>query len=110
MRGVATRPGEHVALHFFEPRYKILIRRAWEGNRSFLCTQCQPREGDTGLLVTVSSARFLSDGRANIEGSGVRRVKLGKVWVEEGTGGLYYAKVPQGLLDKEIPATGQDWD
>jgi len=107
MAGAASRPGESVALHFFEPRYKILIRRAWEGNHSFLCTQSRPREGDTGLLVKVSSARFLADGRANIQGSGVQRVTLGRVWVEEGTDGLYYAEVPQGIADGAIPASDQ---
>ena len=32
-------PGAPISLHFFEPRYKILIRRAWEGNRVFVWAQ-----------------------------------------------------------------------
>jgi hypothetical protein len=32
----STQVGERVALHFFEPRYKVMIRRAWEGNRQFI--------------------------------------------------------------------------
>eukprot|EP00927_Polykrikos_kofoidii_P050006 TRINITY_DN43971_c0_g1_i1.p1 TRINITY_DN43971_c0_g1~~TRINITY_DN43971_c0_g1_i1.p1 ORF type:complete len:476 (-),score=54.18 TRINITY_DN43971_c0_g1_i1:341-1768(-) len=93
MKGVASRPGQAVRLHLFEPRYRILIRRAWEGNRLFVCTQRAPREGDTGLAVHVESASFLSDGKADIRGYGVERVTLGRVWVEECSEGLYYAEV-----------------
>lgn len=82
-----------VALHFFEPRYKILIRRAWEGSRLFIFCPCSPRRGDQGVLVRVSQAQFLADGRANIRGHGEQAVTLGNVWVEEGTGGLFYTKL-----------------
>jgi hypothetical protein len=88
-----SRPGSRVALHLFEPRYKILIRRAWEGNRSFIYCGELPRPGGTGVLVRVDDAVFLPDGRANILGRGVQTVTLDAVWVEEGTGGLYHAKV-----------------
>lgn len=78
-----------VMLHFFEPRYKILIRRAWEGNRLFVFTASVPRPGVEGIVVRVDGARFLPDGRANIYGEGVEAVQLGETWVEEGTGGLH---------------------
>eukprot|EP00746_Dinoflagellata_sp_MGD_P164552 gnl/MRDRNA2_/MRDRNA2_93249_c0_seq1.p1 gnl/MRDRNA2_/MRDRNA2_93249_c0~~gnl/MRDRNA2_/MRDRNA2_93249_c0_seq1.p1 ORF type:complete len:507 (-),score=59.22 gnl/MRDRNA2_/MRDRNA2_93249_c0_seq1:272-1747(-) len=97
MRGVASKPGQSVELHFFEPRYKILIRRTWEGNRRFLCTTSTPGEGDTGLLVQVDQAAFLSDGRANISGRGIERVILRRVWVENDTQGLYYAQVDETI-------------
>lgn len=100
MKGAASRPGDIVALHFFEPRYKVLIRRAWEGNKLFLCTQRLPRGGDIGLLVQVDSATFLSDGRANIRGRGVERVNLQRVWLEEHTQGLYYADVGDGTNER----------
>eukprot|EP00930_Biecheleria_cincta_P096293 TRINITY_DN88161_c0_g1_i1.p1 TRINITY_DN88161_c0_g1~~TRINITY_DN88161_c0_g1_i1.p1 ORF type:complete len:474 (+),score=90.09 TRINITY_DN88161_c0_g1_i1:58-1479(+) len=93
MQGVASRPGQAVRLHFFEPRYKVLIRNCWEGNRRFLCTQRQPAEGSQGLVVQVESAEFMSDGRANIQGTGVEVVTLKRVWVEEGTAGLFYAEI-----------------
>ncbi|CAK0828948.1 unnamed protein product, partial [Prorocentrum cordatum] len=99
MRGVASRPSEQVRLHFFEPRYKVLIRRAWEGNRRFLCAQKPPQEGDEVLLVEVDSAHFLPDGRANIRGVGRERVQVRHAWVEEGTDGLYYAEVDWASKD-----------
>lgn len=92
MRGVASLPGQQVNLHFFEDRYKILIRRAWEGNKRFLCTQTQPAAGMTGLIVEVDEASFQSDGTADIRGRGVEVVTLGRVWTEEGTHGLFYSE------------------
>ena len=45
-----------------------MIRRAWEGNHSFLCTQRQPREGDAALLVNVLD-HFLAVNIESSEGS-----------------------------------------
>ena len=47
----------------------------------------------TALLVAIDDARFLPDGRANVTGRGIERVPLRRSWVEEGTGGLWYASV-----------------
>ena len=93
----STAVGAPVMLHFFEPRYKILIRRTWEGNRVFVYCSDVPRPGGRGVLVRVDHARFLPDGRANIVGQGVQVVTLGAVWVEEGTGGLFHTRVPDVL-------------
>jgi len=93
MRGVASRVGQRVNLHFFEPRYRILIRRAWEGNHRFICTQRQPSEGDGGLIVEVESAVFHPDGKADIKGRGVQLATLRNVRMEDGTAGLYYCDV-----------------
>ncbi|CAE8640008.1 unnamed protein product, partial [Polarella glacialis] len=93
MRGAASKPGHAVQLHFFEPRYRILIRRAWEGSKRFLCVQAEPKAGDVGLIVEVDLASFLPDGRANIRGRGVELVTLSRAWVESGTAGLFYAEV-----------------
>lgn len=86
--------GEVVRLHLFEPRYKILIRRAWEGNRRFVYCAGRPHAGTPGVLVRVERAVFLSDGRANIEGRGIEAIELGETWVEDATGGLVFTKVP----------------
>mmetsp|Transcript_100493 Transcript_100493/g.260011 ORF Transcript_100493/g.260011 Transcript_100493/m.260011 type:complete len:259 (-) Transcript_100493:188-964(-) len=88
--------GAPVALHFFEPRYKILIRRAWEGSRLFVFCARKPRRGEQGIVVRVSQAQFLPDGRANIVGRGVEAITLGDVWVEDGTGGLFYTRRADG--------------
>ena len=85
--------GSPVALHFFEPRYRILIRRAWEGSRRFLWTVNEPRENALASVVLVEKAQFLEDGRANIIGRHEAHVKLGSCWVEDGTQGLWYSKL-----------------
>ena len=99
MRGAgANRPGAPISLHFFEPRYRVLIRRAWEGERKFLWADTVPRPSEplSALLISVDDARFLPDGRANVTGRGIERVTFDHCWVEEGTGGLWYASaVPQ---------------
>ena len=89
-RGCAV--GQEVKLHLFEPRYRILIRRAMEGNRMFLYASTQPQAGDEVVLVRVSRAAFCSDGKADIVGTGVQRLQLLQAWVEENTNGLYYGK------------------
>ena len=88
-----SRVGGRVALHLFEPRYKILIRRAWEGNRLFVYCPCHPQRGAPGVIVRIDSAIFLPDGRANILGEGVEEIALGETWVEDGTCGLYHTSV-----------------
>lgn len=118
-----ARVGGRVGLHLFEPRYKILIRRAWEvvdialnpnsatlpapalscccrgraapasavqGNKLFVYCGCYPQPGAPGVIVRIDQATFLPDGRANILGHGVEGIALSEVWVEDGTGGLYY--------------------
>ncbi len=84
------RVGQPIALHMFEPRYRILIRRAMEGNNLFVYAARTPRFGNRACLVKVTSAFFHRDGRANIEGVGVEEFEMGNVWIEEGTAGLYY--------------------
>ena len=146
------RPGARISLHFFEPRYRILIRRAWgsllkrrfapapregapggsgrltltlpptptptppptptptlspshlrwEGDRKFFWAERAPGQADgaapqTALLVTIDDARFLPDGRANVTGRGIERVALRRYWIEEGTGGLWYASVDSSV-------------
>eukprot|EP01051_Picozoa_sp_SAG22_P004494 SAG22_NODE_243_length_14055_cov_3.073015_2_plen_173_part_00 len=84
--------GAPVALHFFEPRYKILIRRAAEGNRLFVFCAGRPAAGARACVVRIDHAAFLPDGRANVVGVAVEAIELGEVWVEEGTGGLAHTR------------------
>ncbi|KAG8463043.1 hypothetical protein KFE25_001816 [Diacronema lutheri] len=86
--------GAHVNLHLFEPRYKILIRRAIAGNRLFVFTAQPPHAGIAGVVVRIDVARFLPDGRCNISGVGIEAVRLGETWVEEGTHGLHCTRTP----------------
>jgi len=99
------RVGEPVFLHFFEPRYKILIRRAWEGNKLFVFCGERPRAGARGIVVKVLDAVFLPDGRSNIRGVGKHEVVLGETWVEEGTQGLAMTRVDvlNSALNRIVP-------
>ena len=103
------RPGAPINLHFFEPRYRILIRRAWEGERRFLWAERTPSPADVlhALLVSVEDARFLPDGRAHVTGRGVELVTANHCWIEEGTGGLWYASTstPENPADRSAAAT-----
>ena len=76
------RVDQQIALHLFEPRYRILIRRAMEGNNLFVYAARTPRCGQRACLVKVTSAFFHRDGRANIVGIGVEEFALEKnnVW------------------------------
>jgi hypothetical protein len=90
-----TAVGRPVALHFYEPRYKTLVRRAWEGNRLFAFTDRPPRPGVDAVVVHIEQARFLRDGRANVVGVGVAAIVLRDVWVEDNTGGLSVTSMPR---------------
>mmetsp|Transcript_36780 Transcript_36780/g.121276 ORF Transcript_36780/g.121276 Transcript_36780/m.121276 type:complete len:410 (+) Transcript_36780:39-1268(+) len=115
-RGFA--PGATVSLHFFEPRYRLLARRAWEGDRRFLWAQSEPTApGEAGLqpqaalLVVLESARFRAGGEADVRGRGEALVRLGRSYVEAGSGGLWLATVdesarPSSALPRASPPPG----
>ena len=84
--------GQLIALHLFEPRYRILIRRAMEGNKMFVYCSKTPKRGIRAVLVQVTIASFMLGGRANVQGVGVEEFVMGDVWVEDGTAGLYYTR------------------
>lgn len=90
--------GSRITLHFFEPRYTIMIRRVWEGSQLFMYCASTPKSGLTGVVVKVLQTIFLPDMRAIMIGECVQRAQLGETWVEENTGGLYYARVDD-LID-----------
>merc|ERR1711924_256334 len=56
--------GQPVKLHLFEARYKVLIRRAMEGNKTFLWAPQRPSAGMKCMLVQVHQAAFAADGKA----------------------------------------------
>lgn len=86
------RVGQNVALHLFEPRYRILIRRSLEGNKTFAYCPARPRVGMGAVVVRVTAARISPDGRAHIVGHGIEAFQIREVWVEDGTEGLFYTK------------------
>ena len=107
------RPGAPVNLFFFEPRYRVLIRRAWEGERRFLWADTVPTPSMPldAMMVTVEEAQFLRDGRASVSGTAVERVTYDHSWIEEGTNGLWYASShpPESSVTvATTPSTGVD--
>jgi len=115
---VGFAPGATVSLHFFEPRYRLLARRAWEGDRRFLWAQSEPTApGEAGLqpqaalLVVLESATFRAGGEADVRGRGEALVRLGRSYVEAGSGGLWLATVdesarPSSALPRASPPPG----
>ncbi|PHH68289.1 hypothetical protein CDD82_664 [Ophiocordyceps australis] len=70
-------------LHIFEPRYRLMIRRALEGDRTFgmVLPKSQRRSGDAhfcelGTLLRIVNAQFYPDGRSLIETVGLSRFRV----------------------------------
>ncbi|KAI9659926.1 MAG: hypothetical protein M1821_001278 [Bathelium mastoideum] len=80
-------PSMPTFLHVFEPRYRLMIRRAAEGNGTFgivMYNRMAMPQGDLGVtqfmqygtLLRIMSVQMLSDGRSLIETRGVSRFKV----------------------------------
>ncbi|KAJ9131168.1 ATP-dependent protease [Pleurostoma richardsiae] len=70
-------------LHVFEPRYRLMIRRALEGNRCFgMVLPKRPRSHsdnhfhELGTLLRIINVEFFPDGRSVIETIGVSRFRI----------------------------------
>ncbi|KAK7987528.1 hypothetical protein PG989_007843 [Apiospora arundinis] len=71
-------------LHVFEPRYRLMIRRAMDGNRTFgMVLYSQPTEANghasflpIGTLLRIVNIEFFPDGRSLLETVGVSRFKV----------------------------------
>lgn len=70
-------------LHVFEPRYRLMIRRALEGDRTFgMVLPKRPRHGgdahfhELGTLLRIVNAQFFPDGRSLIETVGLFRFRV----------------------------------
>jgi len=89
-------PGCLLHLHLFEQRYRHMINRCVSSNRQFLYlpnfSDYKATAGDVGLLAYVDECEFLSDGRALLKATLVKRVVITNSWVEEGTQGLHYCQ------------------
>lgn len=98
-------PSSILRLHLFEPRYKLMIRRALEGNRCFAYvpnfTDYRASKGNVGVVANVVECQFLHDGRALLEAVITTRFKITDHWVEEGTNNLYYCKYDEIIDETE---------
>jgi len=76
-------PSMPLFLHVFEPRYRLMIRRAMEGNRTFGMVLNRPRPGpdepefmELGVLLRIVRIEFFGDGRSLLETIGISRFKI----------------------------------
>lgn len=76
-------PSMPTFLHVFEPRYRLMLRRALEGNRTFgmVLPKRQRHNGDRhfyelGTLLRIVNAQFYPDGRSLIETVGLTRFRV----------------------------------
>ena len=76
----AALPTQRCPLHVFEPRYRLMMRRAMQsgGRRFGMCahTGGQPGWADHGTVLYIKSLRLLPDGRSLVETVGEKRFKV----------------------------------
>lgn len=73
-------------LNIFEPRYRLLVRRAMEGNRRFGMAMIA-RDGqlvETACEVEIVECQPVPDGRYMLEIEGKRRCRLQRSWEQDG--------------------------
>ncbi|KAK0637252.1 ATP-dependent protease La domain-containing protein [Bombardia bombarda] len=95
-------PSMPTFLHVFEPRYRLMIRRALEGDRTFGMVLYQQGRGfrELGTLLRIVNVEFFPDGRSLIETVGVSRFRI----VEHSTLDGYTVAKIQKINDVSIAA------
>lgn len=64
-------------LHVFEPRYRLMIRRALAGNRTFgMVLHNFPDIMELGTVLRIENYEFFPDGRSLLETVGVSRFRI----------------------------------
>lgn len=70
-------PSMPTFLHIFEPRYRLMIRRALEGNRTFgMVLYNHPNFVELGTVLRIVNVEFFPDGRSLLETVGVSRFRI----------------------------------
>jgi Lon protease-like protein len=80
-------PSMPTFLHVFEPRYRLMMRRCWDGNRQFgmvMYNRSSASQGDLGptqfleygTLLEIVNLELLRDGRSFVETRGVGRFRI----------------------------------
>jgi len=92
-------------LHVFEPRYRLMIRRAMEsGSRQFgMCAYLQNDPhgfAEYGTMLEVRDVEFFSDGRSVVNTVGGRRFKVLHRTMIDG----YYTATVDFLVDQTVEA------
>eukprot|EP00752_Nemacystus_decipiens_P001802 g1741.t1 len=96
-------PGQTLCLHFFEPRYKLMMRRIIDTSRRFAYVlpvpSCSTTNSNSGpkrriaLVANVCEAEFLSDDRVMVKTKLTGRYTVQDQYVEEHTGGLHHCQL-----------------
>lgn len=94
-------PGQTVALNIFEPRYRLLCRRAMSGNRRLGMAALDHNHElcEVACEAEITECHPQVDGRFYIEVVGRRRFKPTEVWEQDG----YRVARPEYVTD-EVPA------
>jgi len=78
-------PAMPTFLHVFEPRYRLMIRRVLEGNKTFgMVLPRRPQGHDDrhfhqlGTLLRITHAHFYPDGRSLVETVGITRFRVAR--------------------------------
>ena len=78
-------PGLPTILHFFEPRYRLMLRRCLESPTPRFGMIMSPKPGspqtDYGTILEIRSVQMLPDGRSMVETWGTSRFRI----LERGT-------------------------
>lgn len=82
--GVVLFPGAPLQLHVFEPRYRLMMKRVLEADRTFgIALMIEGREGEPGTIpaacgcaAEVTEVAPFPDGRLNAETVGRRRFRI----------------------------------
>ena len=72
-------PGMPTLLHFFEPRYRLMLRRCLESPHPRFGMVMPPRAGegnDYGTMLEIKSVQMLADGRSMVETWGAHRFRI----------------------------------
>mmetsp|Transcript_14889 Transcript_14889/g.44946 ORF Transcript_14889/g.44946 Transcript_14889/m.44946 type:complete len:483 (+) Transcript_14889:291-1739(+) len=98
-------PGERMRLHIFEPRYRLLVRRAMEGSRRL--GMAAPAAGGSvapiAMECEITECQPLADGRFYLELKGLRRFKVGELTEQDG----YRVAIPE-FIEDEPPEEGSE--
>jgi ATP-dependent Lon protease len=104
-------PGMPLPLHIFEPRYRLMMSRVLEGDRTFgVALIVDGIEGFPGTLpapigctAEIIEETLLPDGRINLQSEGRRRFRLLSVREEDD----YLIGTAEWFEDEPQPSTGE---
>ena len=101
-------PNAKVMLLLSEPQYFIMCDRLCQKAQAKLLYTCgPPAAGGDAVVIRVISVTPQRDGSKLVRGRSMWRTVLQDVWVEEGTGPLYYAQ-PAPAPEVEPPASEEE--